>query len=288
MSQDPQVDVVVVGFGLAGAAAAIAVADVGARVLVVDCGVPTGRRLLASRSARRRGALRAELRAAALAAGAEVWTQCRVHELVVEAGRVCGIGYAVLPGQGSAATGHRWLMKARGQTPAIAESLLGRVAEAVWGVRFEVGEVGCSSVVLALAPRHWEFVGAATWSAVSAEPGSGPPSRRALPGRPSVVGSEDGGIRPNPELAVRTWCAAHEGTVPAAGALTELGVDVASGAVLLNEDRPVPGLYSAVPVRHANNAGSEPGPVISGAERAGRGAADMAARRSGAATLSAI
>ncbi|MFC5746339.1 FAD-binding protein [Actinomadura rugatobispora] len=231
-------DVVVVGFGVAGAAAALAAARAGARVTVLDRGVPTARPLALSRSARSRRALRSGLQRAALAAGVAVHPRCHVHELMMDAGRVCGVGYAAPPSDGGAATA--------------------RLAETI------VGEVGCSSVVLALDPRHWEFVGPAVWSAARASgDADGPPPT----------------ARPSPELAVRTWCAAREAGAAAASRQAELGFDAATGAVLMGAGLPVPGLYSAVGGRAADPAAGH---------RAGRGAALETARRSGAELRSVI
>ncbi|RAY16996.1 hypothetical protein DPM19_02190 [Actinomadura craniellae] len=275
MSLNGRVDVVVIGFGVAGAAAALAAAAADARVLVLDQGVPAERRLLASRAARSRDALRTGLRAAALAAGVEVRAQFRVHELVVDAGQVSGVGYATLPPRGIAAAGHRWLQRAGDRAPAGIAPVLTRAADAVWQSVLVVGEVGCSSVVLALDPRHWEFVGPAMWTAARTGLGGGVPAAPAWPRPLRAVPATETGAGPTPELAVRTWCAARETPAFTAAGQTELRVDETTGAVLVGDDQPVPGLYSAVQP-HRAGADSEPGAVLAAGKRAGLGALAMA------------
>ncbi|OLT21643.1 hypothetical protein BJF79_15320 [Actinomadura sp. CNU-125] len=62
MSLNSHVDVVIIGFGVLGAAAALVTAGTGARVLALDRNVRTGHRPFSSRAARSRDDLRAELR----------------------------------------------------------------------------------------------------------------------------------------------------------------------------------------------------------------------------------
>lgn len=269
MSLDGHADVVVIGFGVAGAAAALAAADCHRRVLVLDQSVPTDRRFGRSRSDRARASLRARLRAKARAAGVEVHAQCRVHELVVDAGRVSGVGFATLPSQGVATTGHRWLQKTSALAPASAASLLTRAAEAMWRSRFRVGEISCSSVVLALDPRHWEFVGPAMWSAAPAPAGARPPV--TVP----VAGAD---ASPSPELTVRRWCASCAATPLVPEHQQELEVDESTGAVMLADGRTLPGLYSAVGSRRAYQVTSPTWESLSPEAAASGGASALAAR----------
>lgn len=234
MSLYEHVDVVVIGFGAAGAAAALAAVDRQMRVVVVDQGVPADRRIGRLRRGRTRAGT-STLRAAVRAAGVEVRPRCRVHELVMDAGTVRGVGYATLPPRGFATTGHDWLRRMSGLAPSPVAPMLTRAAESLWPSDVLVGEIACSAVVLALDPRHWEFVGPATWSAAWAS---------RLGDRPAPAGAERAGVRPTPELEVRQWCASRDprGAVPQ----SELRVDDVTGAVLVDDGLPVPGLYSAV------------------------------------------
>jgi hypothetical protein len=272
MSPNEHADVLVIGFGVAGAVAALAAVDADARVLVLDQSVPADRGFAASRGVRSRDALRAGLRAAARAAGVEVRTQCRVHELVVDAGQVCGVGYAALPARGPATAGHRWIQRMSALAPARVAPVLTRAAEEVWRSAFTVGEISCSSVVLALDPRHWEFVGSAMWAASRARHGLGaqPPAPR--PRRLHAVPADGVIIPPTPELAVRTWCALHD-EAAAAAPQAELRVDDATGAVYVSDDQPVPGLYSAVGTRRTGAADRDSGAVLTAGRRAGQSAA---------------
>lgn len=236
MSLNSHVDVVIVGFGVLGAAAALITAETGARVLALDRNVRTGHRPLSSRAARSRDALRAELRAAAVDAGVEVRAQCRVHELAVAAGRVVGVGYATLPAEGRAAARYRRLQAMSDRAPARLAPALARAADAVWPSVFRVEEVGCSTVVLALHPRHWEFVGTAVWAAAHA--------RRRAQSVPAEARPAE--ARPTPELAVRMWCATHEPVAPGMDRQGELCVDEGTGRVLVGGGHAVAGLFSAV------------------------------------------
>ncbi|XVQ14593.1 FAD-dependent oxidoreductase [Spirillospora sp. CA-255316] len=283
-----EADVVVVGFGVAGAAAALAAARAGARVRVLDRGVPAARRPALSRSARSRRSLRLGLRRAALAAGVAVHSRCRVHELMVDAGRVRGVGYAALPPGGGAATAPRSLRHTGARAAASVAPALARAADAVWHAEAVVGEIGCSSVVLALDPRHWEFVGPAVWSAARAR---GAWQEGAAPLRAVPRGSPD--VRPSPELTVRTWCAAREAGAVAASRQTELGFDGPTGAVLMGDGGlPVPGLYTAVGAHRPDGAGgghaARLAAELAAAQRAGHGAVLEMTRRRGAGLWSAV
>ncbi|MFC8097704.1 hypothetical protein [Streptomyces sp. NPDC057363] len=271
MPLDPDVDVVVVGFGVAGAAASRAAARDGARVLVLDQDLLSRRRSSARRAGESGNGVLADLRASALDAGVQVRTGCRVHELVVVAGEVSGVGYATLPPEGGPTAAYRWLRTSGGLVPAAFSAPFTRAADAVWRSAFAVGEVTCPSVVLALDPRHWEFVGPAVWTAVRAAGRTGTqlPSRPRL--RPATVGMTVG------ELPVRRWCAGQEAQ---STCHDELRVDDATGAVLTGEQA-VPGLYSAVRVAGAAGTGS----AFRAGQCAGRGAADAAGRHGGAALL---
>jgi hypothetical protein len=276
MALDGHADVVVVGFGVAGAAAALAAAYADARVLVLDWSVPSERGFGASRAARSRAAVRTGLQAAARAAGVEVREQCRVHELQVDAGKVCGVGYATVPSNSTGATGHRWLRGMAGRAPAGLAPTFTRAAEAVWRSVFRVGETSCSSVVLALDPRHWEFVGPAMWSAVRGRPAVAASPTPTPTRRLRVIPWTGEVAVQTPELAVRTWCASRDSYDPleTSGAVArqgELCVDEATGSVLLSGDEPLPGLYSAVVPRHSHAA--DPGAALRAGRRAGQGAA---------------
>ena len=78
---------------------------------------------------------------------------------------------------------------------------------------------------------------------------------------------------PTPELAARRWLAARAGAwrAPRMG---ELRVDALTGAVLVDEEHVVPGLYSAVPVA-GGPAGGAGRDAASLAGRAGYGAVIM-------------
>lgn len=203
------VDVVVVGFGLPGAVAAIEAATAGARV----------RALAAHRVDR-------DLHAAAHAVGVEVLTGAVAHELAAVGGEVTGVGYA-LPD--------------------------------------EVADVSCSSVVLAVDARHWEFVGTAVWSITRAG------QRVSRPRRRSHLHLVE-----EPELTVRRWCAEHMGGPDAADGQTALHVDPA-GAVVTGDGQPVPGLFAAVPARSGSVAELDLPAVIAAAGLAGRAAAQRLA-----------
>ncbi|WP_228638384.1 FAD-binding protein [Microtetraspora sp. AC03309] len=278
MSLDEHVDVVVVGFGVSGAAAALAAAEADARVLVLDQRVPVEGRRVASGADRSRDELRAGLRAAARAAGVEVRAQSRVHELVMDAGQVCGVGYATLPAGGAAAARHRWLQRVGDRVPAFAAPVLARAAETVWRAGFRVGEISCSSVVLALHPRHWEFVGPAMWAAARVGSGAGVSMEAARRRRADTVPSTAVCVWSTPELTVRTWCALREPASSAAVQQAELHVDEMTGAVLVSEGRPVPGLYSAIRTRHTGPSDQRTCAEVIVGRRAGLGAVGTRAR----------
>jgi hypothetical protein len=285
MPLDRDVDVVVVGFGLAGAVASLAAAEDGARVLVLDQAVSARRRFAATCAGRFGHEGLAGVRASALAAGVEVRTGCRVHELVVTAGEISGVGYATLPSRGVTAMAHRWLRASSSLVPAAVAPPLTRAADAVWRSAFLVGEVTCSSVVLALAPRHWEFVGPAVWTAVRAAERTGKGTTTSMPSRPRrlrVVPPVAAAAPAMAELPVRRWCAGQEAS---SACQEELRGDEETGAVLAGEQS-VPGLYSAVPVVASGTGGPE-GAFTAG-QRAGHGAAVAVGRAPGAALLSVV
>ncbi|MFJ3774589.1 hypothetical protein ACIPX0_23115 [Streptomyces sp. NPDC090075] len=276
MSLDGQVDVVVVGFGMVGAAAALAAASAGARVLALDRSGARERRWSASPLARSRAAMRN----AARVAGVEVRPLCRAHELVVEAGLVRGVGYASLPERELAAKVFRLLDRAGDWCARSVPRVLTAAGDAVWESGFRVEEVGCASVVLALDPCHWDFVGSATAAVIRSArlESDSSPTRRS---RHLHLVGDGAATPPTPELSARLWCA-EPGLTP--GARGELRVDGATGAVWVGQELAVRGLYAAVPVGDAERACSaqraddpsrgEPGCLS--ALRAGRRAADAA------------
>jgi hypothetical protein len=192
----------------------------------------------------------------------------------VVAGEVRGVGYSTLTAQRAAAWVHRSLRVPGRVAPWRVGDCLARTAESVWCSASSVHQVGCSTVVLALDPRYWEFVGPAVWAA--ARTADRAPAKRLAPPRARAVRSvaEPARSAPaQPELSVRRWCAAQE-SVP--DRREELRVDDATRSVLVGPRR-VPGLLSAVPVLPgAPAAGGE----FAAAERAGR-CAVAGTRRSG-------
>jgi hypothetical protein len=294
MSGAGDYDVVVVGFGVAGAAAAVEAAGAGARVLVLD-----RRGVLVRPSALAGGADRAAevpvrvrrrfrarpgaavpplptLRARALAAGVEVRRQAAVHELVVEGGRVAGVGYAAID-LGSPSGACHWLLdRASRWTPRLSAGLtrtLRRSAEALWHEASEVGTVTASTVVLGTDRAHWDFVGPAVWATSAERRSSGTVRRRRL----SLVA--EGAPVPSPELATRAWCA-HECGAGPDDALSELRVDRTTGQVLVGDGGTVPGLFAAVaePL-HGEALPADDAPLVAAGRRAGRAAAVLRPRR---------
>jgi choline dehydrogenase-like flavoprotein len=271
MSLYGQIDVVVIGFGAAGAAAAFAAAGAGARVLALDrkSALPE-RGWGASARARSRSALRA----AAREAGVEVRPLRAAHELLMEADRVRGVGYATLPDGGTAATACRFLDAVSGSSSSGAARAVARCADRLRPSDFLVEEVGCVSVVLAMDPRHWDFVGPAVWTATKSTPDM-PPTPTDRRGGLHLVGPDEPRFGPTPELRVRLWCA-ENGTRLTPGQRCELRTDGATGAVRVGDAAPVPGLYAAVPAGRSRNSerGWRTEPTMG--MRAGRHAADMA------------
>ncbi|GAA2120849.1 FAD-binding protein [Actinomadura napierensis] len=249
MGPSGRVDVVVIGSGMSGLASAVVSAKAGARVLLLDQDVPVRRRLISSRADRSREALRAGLWRAVQAVGVQVQVHCRAHELVMDGGKVSGVGYAMLPSRGAASTGYRLLRRMNAKVPERFGSVLDRAADSVWRSAFDVGEVGCLRVVLAMDPRHWEFVGPAAWAAargLDAGAQAQPENLRRL----RAIGPADGDGRRTPELAVREWCASHDAAA-SASLLEELSVDKTTGAVVVSEGWRVRGLYTAAHVDDA-------------------------------------
>jgi hypothetical protein len=283
-------DVVVVGFGTAGAAAALEAARAGARVLVLDRRGVRVRPAVTGREpalrVRRRFRPRtgsavpslSALRADAVAAGVEVRRQTAVHELVVEGGRVTGVGYAAVDLRSASGARYWWLDRLSAWTPRLSAGLartLRRAAESVWHDASAVGTVSASSVVLGTARAQWDFVGPAVWAAGVANL----PVVAAAHRRLSLVG--DGTPAPTPELEVRAWCARETGAGACTESLAELRVDPATGQLSVGDAGEVPGLYAAV----AELTG--PAPVlpedgalrVAAGRRAGRAAAVGRPRR---------
>ncbi|MFJ8816362.1 FAD-binding protein [Amycolatopsis thermoflava] len=223
MTQTDRADVLVVGFGLAGAAAAIEAAAAGADVLVLDK-LPlepslAGRR---PRGAGRSGGdeLRAGLRRTALERGVRVRPQATVHELLVEGRQVVGAGYAAIGPDTAEAAWHRRLYRmslhAR-RSSAIVREVFTEAAERLWEESFVPGTIECAAVVVATPPSEWDFVGASLMPVLAAD------GRASATARP--VRCPDAPERQTPLPALR--------------------VDPASGAVSSAGGWPVPGLFSA-------------------------------------------
>lgn len=291
-------DVVVIGFGVAGASAAVEAAGAGARVLVLDRrGVIARRRTVRAaalavaaeelpvlvrrrlRSAGRRAlSPRAAARSAALAAGVEVRTQTVVHELLVEGRRVTGVGCATMDPRTPSGARYWWLDRLSRWTPRLSRTLgraITRAAESLWQEASSVEEVRCSAVVLGMNRSHWDFVGPAVWAATACAEKSR--AAAAPRGRRLSVVSPDAMTRPKPtpELAARAWCAAQEPRATVVSGLGELHVDRTSGAVRAGEADAVPGLYAAVPDAPGRADADEhtTARVVAAGRRAGRAAA---------------
>ncbi|MFC8102699.1 hypothetical protein [Streptomyces sp. NPDC057363] len=268
MSLDGQVDVVVIGFGVAGAAAALAAAGTGARVLALE-----QRGLVRKdwRGPSPRVRSRSALRSAALAAGVQVRPLSRAHELLMDADNVRGVGYAALPEQGSTSVVYRWLDQLGHRATHSGARSLARMADRIWQSAFMVGEIACASVILALDPRHWDFVGPAMWTASRSVKAPKTMPTAAPTRHLRLVAPEEGEVDPTPELSARLWCAQSEAVVPTPGQRRELRVDEETGAVLIGDGAPVPGLYSAMPTE---GGGRDCGLALAAGTQAGRQAAD--------------
>ncbi|MEU9269067.1 hypothetical protein AB0E04_26940 [Streptomyces sp. NPDC048251] len=299
MSLAGNVDVVVIGFGIAGATAAVEAADAGARVLALDGrgalrphsstlhmfdrppAFPIRLRRLPRAAQARAHAARAEARSAALAVGVRVRTSATVCELLVDGGRVSGVGYAALDASSATALRYSCLNRVaerlQSSRPGSLGRALGERAEEVWERESAVESTTCSSVVLAIDPARWDFVGPAVWATVRAaeRSDSGPetPARRA---NPSPVGGGSEFLNPAPtELTVRAWCATQSG----GGTTDRLHIGRATGAVLTGDGHRVPGLYSAVPSERAGISVTDVETVdrkIATGRRAGRAAGTSA------------
>ena len=247
MSLDAEYDVLVVGFGLRGAAAALGAAEAGARVLVIDRKPlrrplrPPGRR---SRHSRK------YLRAAAVAAGVHIRGQSAAHELLVEGDMVRGVGFAALEPRTLRGISYHALDRVGAWTTGVSRTL-GRAvtgaAQAAWAKGSSVEMVRCSAVLLGMDRSCWDFVGPAVWAVMGAA------GWRLEEQRPSrahrrlslVTARDQAGACPTPELAVREWCATTE--TGRSGCLGELRVARGSGEVRVGERGAIPGLYAAVP-----------------------------------------
>ncbi|WP_241846986.1 hypothetical protein [Streptomyces sp. CB02414] len=126
-------------------------------------------------------------------------------------------------------------------------------------------------MILALDPRHWDFVGPAMWTAsrsvrVPETMPTAAPMRHLR-----LVAPEEGEVGQTPELSARLWCAQSEAVVLTPGQRRELRVDEETGAVLIGDGAPVPGLYSAMPTE---GGGRGCGLALAAGTRAGLQAAD--------------
>ncbi len=298
MSVSGDYDVVVVGFGVGGAAAAVEAARAGARVLVLDRrGVLARPVVLAAETVRSEASIRVRrrfrsrprpavpplstLRAEAVAAGVEVCRQAAVHELVVEGGRVTGVGYAAMDMRTPTGARYWWLDLLSRWTPRLSAGLtrtLRRAAESLWHDASAVGTVSASSVVVATDRAHWDFVGPAVWAVQAARRCAPVPTRRR---RLSVV--DDGAPAATPELEVRAWCARESGLGGSADALTELRIDRATGRVCAGDGEPVPGLFAAVdePAVRGEALPGASALLMAAGRRAGRAAAVVVRPRRG-------
>jgi hypothetical protein len=289
-------DVVVIGFGIAGAAAAIGAAESGARVLILDrerlsayrpvttsrrawrgeASVAVRRRIVSVRR-RSRGDLR-DLRAAAVAAGVDVCGQSVVHELMVEGGVIRGVGYATLNPSTIRGTFY-WGLSRLGAWTSAASRKIGRAvsdtAETVWQQASSVEMARCSAVVLGIDRNRWDFVGPAVWAVMGAA--SWWPEEQGVTGTRQRLGvvraGEEPVSRPTPELAVRKWCAT-QATGRSGGLGGALRVERGSGEVHVGELGIVPALYAADPeAPELSTAVRDIAKRVAAATQAGRSAA---------------
>lgn len=289
MSSHPDVDVVVIGFGVAGAAAARTAAERGASVLVIDSDAPRVRRRMTSAAHGRpasgsrlglpwipRARARYEARAAALAAGARVHPRAWACELVVDGHRVVSVGYVALRSGSAEAFAYSclsWIPRCLGRTGMLGPAVDERV-DALWREASLVESVPCSSVILAIDLPHWDFVGPALWA-----------TSRAATRRGPVSSARNAFLSIIPELSPER----DLGELRTAGRDSVTRLDGASDqritpylrhadrAVLTCDGLEVSGLYAAVPDERpspavAGGSVADPAPANAG-EHAGRAAA---------------
>jgi hypothetical protein len=257
MSSAGDYDVVVIGFGPAGVAAALEARAAGARVLALD------RRGFIARA---HGAPPVR----SMSADVEIRTQTVVHELLVEGGRVTGVGCATMDRWTPSGARYWWLARLSEWAPRLSRTLgraAARAADSLWQEASEVEEIRAGAVILAMEREHWDFVGPAVWATTA---GVGCPERAGEPRRHLRLVTEE--APPSPELKVRSWCSAQ--TSGTGVGLGELSLDRASGALRSASGVAVPGLYAALPEQLApTDSALEAGRARAAGRRAGRAAA---------------